>query len=92
MNEPFEVLGAKETVRFWAAANNCPDTAVVTRPRDRFEDGTTLTVERYTPCDAGTESILMSVTGGGHQYELSAEFNTSLTIVGFGFLLEHQRD
>lgn len=86
---PFDVLGAEETVEFWAAANNCPDTAVVTRPPDVYDDTTFVTVYRYTPCDGGTESILLSVMGGEHAYAISAEFNTTLTIVGF--LLEHQR-
>ncbi len=86
---PFDVLGAEATIEFWATANNCPDTAVVRRPPDLHDDGTFVTVNRYTPCDAGTESILLSVLGGVHEYGISAEFSTTLTIIGF--LLEHRR-
>lgn len=83
------VLGAEETVQMWASWNGCPATPEVTQPPDNFDDGTFVTVHRYAPCDAGTETIMIGVTGGRHAWAISQEFNTALTIAGF--LLLHQR-
>ncbi len=83
------VLGASETIDLWADINNCPDTAEVSHPTDNFDDGTTLSVWRYRPCDGDTESILIGVDGGVHGWWTSSEMNTTLTIAGF--LLAFQR-
>jgi polyhydroxybutyrate depolymerase len=84
-----EVLGASETIKAWADRNNCPDTAEISHPPDLVDDGTTVAVERYRPCDSSTESTLIGVTGGVHAWTLSAEFETALIITAF--FLEHGR-
>ena len=73
----------------WADWLSCPDTAEIIRPPDNFDDGTFVNVERYRPCDSGSESTLIGVLGGMHEWSMSAEFNTSLTISAF--FLEHER-
>jgi polyhydroxybutyrate depolymerase len=91
---PFEgdtvnYLGATETIQMWANWISCPDSAEIIRPPDNFDDGTFVVVERYRPCASGAEATAIGVLGGTHAWQMSAEFNTSLTISAF--FLEHER-
>ncbi|MDR7486081.1 MAG: PHB depolymerase family esterase [Armatimonadota bacterium] len=63
------VISVPETIRLWAAHNDCPPTATVTWEPDRDpQDGTRVRREAYRPCRDGTEVVLYAIEGGGHTW------------------------
>jgi polyhydroxybutyrate depolymerase len=62
------VISAAETIRSWAAFNQCPAGVTVTEPDTDPHDGTRVRRETRGPCQDGSEVILYTVEGGGHTW------------------------
>jgi polyhydroxybutyrate depolymerase len=87
--DEFAWLGATATIDTWSVWNGCEDTPTVTHPPPVANDSTSLVVRRYLQCDASSETSAIGVTGGEHEWWMSAEFNTTLTVADF--FLDHPR-
>jgi polyhydroxybutyrate depolymerase len=57
-----QVVSVADTIRGWAARNQCASTPKVTEP------ATGVTCETYTPCEGGAEVTLYRIEGGGHTW------------------------
>jgi polyhydroxybutyrate depolymerase len=84
-----------QTVSLWRDLNKCPS-AVTTGEINPANDGTSISLERYTGCASGSEVAFYKVTDGGHtwpggsQYlpvivvgKTSRDLNASDTILAF---------
>jgi len=75
------MLGAEESLAFWAAVEGCPDAAVESLA-DLSVDGTLVSRTLHAPCVAGSEVALYTIEGGGHTWPgSSATFPSELGLV-----------
>jgi polyhydroxybutyrate depolymerase len=66
-----ELLHAKsvdDTIRTWAKLDGCPEKPRVEDLPNKIDDGTTVTRYTYGPGTAGSEVVLIKITGGGHNW------------------------
>ena len=64
-----KVISARETARFWSAANKCRSTAVVVPEPDRApQDGTRVRMELFADCADRADVTLTVIEGGGHTW------------------------
>ncbi len=69
MGDRGEVIGAAETVRFWAARNGCDAEPVVVERQPVCADDPTRVVEhRFGGCDDGVGVVMYEIRGGGHTW------------------------
>jgi polyhydroxybutyrate depolymerase len=62
-------LSVPETVKFWAANNECPSLPIITQEPDKDpKDGTRVRKEAYSDCKDGAEVILYAIENGGHTW------------------------
>ncbi len=62
-------LSVQATMRAWAQANGCGETASVEDlPDKEKDDGTTVRVERWGPGREAAEVVLYTIVGGGHTW------------------------
>ena len=65
----FGIPPVEETVAWWAVANNCDDTPVITElPDINMSDSSTVEQHYYPNCKNETETILYKVINGGHTW------------------------
>jgi polyhydroxybutyrate depolymerase len=61
-----EILSSDETLNFWVKANRCSSTSIDSTIDADLNDGTTVTVNRYTNCSGDKAVERRSIVGGGH--------------------------
>jgi polyhydroxybutyrate depolymerase len=66
--ESVRFQSVEETVRAWAAADDCPSEPAITDEPDRVDDGTTVKRWSFGPGTEGAEVILYAIEGGGHTW------------------------
>lgn len=60
---------ARDRVQFWVDNNGCSgDPEIIEFPDVNTADGSTVTLERYTDCEASTEIYFYIIEGGGHTW------------------------
>ena len=74
------VMSTTDTVAFWRGVNGCSG-APTSNVIDPVNDGTTITLERYTNCAAGAEVAFYRVLNGGHTWPGGAS-SVPASIVG----------
>ena len=62
------VMGAEETVLFWAGVGDCDVTPILEPLPDTVDDETTVTKQTYPNCANGSGLELYGIDGGGHQW------------------------
>lgn len=68
----------------WVSRNNCPATAVVTKPYPSHLPNSSATKSYWGPGDAGVEVVLMTIGGKGHWHSMDpASILTSVEIWNF---------
>lgn len=99
-----EIVSTAATIERFRRFNGCEQTPeIVNLPDSDPDDGTAVSIETYSGCQAGTEVILVKIIGGGHawpggkQYlgeelvgRVSREINASELILDF--FLDHARE
>jgi polyhydroxybutyrate depolymerase len=67
-SDDLDPVALADTLRFWAAADKCPNGNVETALPDTVNDGTTVKITSFTGCASGTEITGYLVVGGGHAW------------------------
>ncbi len=82
LNKPDVVMDA---VKGWLKADTCPSTAVVIRPYPASNTKSVVTRLTYGPCAQGTEVMVDSISGGGHEWPMntSTKVNNSEEVWAF---------
>lgn len=67
-NGGFGNKSVDQVIQYWTGFNNCPAIPIIENLPDIVAEGST--VQRYTwsPCDQGTEVVLLKVINGGHTW------------------------
>ncbi len=63
-----EVISTDAYMQFWANANGCQATPVITDFPDAVDDDTTIQIHDYPSCDNQSVVRLYSIIGGGHTW------------------------
>lgn len=63
-----EIVSTDEIVDFWGAKNGCEVKQDIIDLPDRVDDGTTVSVTKYTNCKEQGALVLYTVNGGGHTW------------------------
>jgi polyhydroxybutyrate depolymerase len=77
-NGGFGNTSADEVLSLWRDFGNCPDTAVIVDLPDLVQEGSTVQVHTWAPCDDSVEVVHYKVINGGHTWP------GSVGNVGFG--------
>jgi poly(hydroxyalkanoate) depolymerase family esterase len=82
LNKPDIVM---EAVMGWLKTDSCPSTAVVVRPYPTSNTKSVVTRLTYGPCAQGTEVMVDSISGGGHEWPMNTttKVNNSEEVWGF---------
>ncbi|PKP46466.1 MAG: hypothetical protein CVT94_14655 [Bacteroidetes bacterium HGW-Bacteroidetes-11] len=57
-----------QVLALWNEFNNCPSTAVVENLPDLVAEGSTIQRHTWSPCDDGSEVMLLKIVNGGHTW------------------------
>jgi polyhydroxybutyrate depolymerase len=68
-----EAASTANTVNLWRGLNKCPSAAVQTQINPA-NDGTSISLERYTGCASGSEVAFYKVTDGGHTWPGGSQY------------------
>jgi|GEM_PF-224400 len=74
---------SRESIQYWVDYNNCGGEPEITEfPDINTADNSTVTLERYANCDAGTEIAFYVIDNGGHTWPGGAPVPPGLEILG----------
>lgn len=77
-------LSAFETLSFWATQNECTGDPILAQKEDADpDDGKSIQFAFYGACADQTSVAFYALTGGGHEYPINDEMNTSEMIWEF---------
>lgn len=62
-----EIISTDDLIQFWKEKNACTNKEVI-KPKDKYDDGTSLIIEKYTVCKTGGSLLLYKIEGGGHTW------------------------
>lgn len=57
-----------QVIEYWTGFNNCPTSPVIENLPDIVAEGSTVQRYIWSPCDLGTEVVLLKVINGGHTW------------------------
>lgn len=69
-----EVISTDEFVQFWKNKNGCTTKNPTVNLADKKDDGTTVTIEKYSNCEDRGELVLYKINGGGHTWAGGKQF------------------
>lgn len=67
-NGGFGNVSVDQVLELWNDFNNCPSTAVIEDLPDLVADGSTVQRFTWSPCDDGSEVMLLKILNGGHTW------------------------
>ena len=68
------VYSHEEMLKFWATADNCNQTPVITAIPDSANDGTSVIKEEYINAQTGLKVVGYTITNGGHTWPGTTKF------------------